>query len=53
MCQSYMQIGYSDAPDIVINYRKSKENEVEKNQRGTFKVAVPLFRILHSLDQKS
>ena len=24
MCQSYMQIGYSDAPDIVINYRKSK-----------------------------
>ena len=24
MCQAYMQIGYSDAPDIVINYRKSK-----------------------------
>ena len=24
MCRSNMQIGYSDAPDIVINFRKSK-----------------------------
>ena len=41
MCQSNMQIGYSDAPDIVIHFRKSKGHVISDIYCSSKKKTLP------------